>query len=179
MTHIVGPDRSQTLLLPESPDEYGGQNNAVRFIDSFVDGLDLTAAGFIRAASKATGSRVKILAEKIATIRQRRTRCKTMLGQLDRAGEDQTSLTDPDSRAVAAHTGVAVDYNAEVAVDAKHKLIVERQVTTQVVDVGLPKIGVLVSLSTCKHRRASVPIRRRGSATACCQKSDTDPSRNE
>jgi hypothetical protein len=126
MTHITGPDRSQTLLPPESLDEYVGQNNPIRFIDAFVDGLDLTAAGFIRVAPKATGSRVKNLAEKIAAIRERRTRCKTMLEQLDRNGEDQTSLTDPDSRAMAAHTGVAVGYNAEVAVDAKHKLIVER-----------------------------------------------------
>jgi transposase len=55
MTHISGPDRSQTLLLPESLDEYVGQDNPVRFIDAFVEGLDLTAAGFIRVASKTTG----------------------------------------------------------------------------------------------------------------------------
>src|SRR6202007_1574858 len=38
---------------------------------------------------------------------------------------------------MAAHTRVAVGYNAQVAVDAKHKLIVEQQVTNQVVDMGL------------------------------------------
>jgi hypothetical protein len=42
MMHIAGHDRSQTLLLPESLDEYVGQDNP---IDAFVDGLDLTAAG--------------------------------------------------------------------------------------------------------------------------------------
>jgi len=55
MSHITGHDRSQTLLLPESLDEYVGPENPVRFIDAFVDGLDLTAAGFIRVASKVTG----------------------------------------------------------------------------------------------------------------------------
>jgi transposase len=55
MTHIAGHDRSQTLLLPESLDEYVGQDNPVRFIDAFVDGLDLTAAGFIRVQPKMTG----------------------------------------------------------------------------------------------------------------------------
>jgi transposase len=55
MTHISGHDRSQTLLLPESPDEYVGPNNPVRFIDAFMDGLDLTAAGFIGAKPKMTG----------------------------------------------------------------------------------------------------------------------------
>jgi transposase len=273
MSHITGHDRSQTLLLPESLDEYVGPENPVRFIDAFVDGLDLTAAGFIRVASKATGrpgyapkdllklyvygylnrvrssrrleaethrnieviwllrhlkpdfktiadfrsdnrrafrpifrqfvlpcrqldlfgrellavdgtrikavnnkdrnftraslakfieladaklddylqrldqsdasesttggSRVKNLAEKIAAIRERRTRCKDMLAQLDKSGADQISLTDPDSRAMAAHTHIAVGYNVQVAVDTNHKLIVEQQVTNQVVDLGL------------------------------------------
>ena len=60
-----------------------------------------------------------------------------MLAELDQTGENQISLTDPDSRAMAAHTHVAVGYNIQVAVDAKHKLIVEQQVTNQVVDMGL------------------------------------------
>ena len=55
MSHITGHDRSQSLLLPESLDEYVGAENPVRFIDAFVDGLDLTAAGFIRVALKETG----------------------------------------------------------------------------------------------------------------------------
>jgi hypothetical protein len=50
------------------------------------------------------------------------------------ARESQISLTDPDSRAMAAHTHVAVGYNVQIAVDAKHKLIVEQQVTNKVVD---------------------------------------------
>jgi transposase len=273
MMHIAGHERSQTLLLPESLDDYVGPENSVRFIEAFVDGLDLTAAGFARvtpkvtgrpgyaptdllklyiygylnrvrssrrleaethrnieviwllrhlkpdyktiadfrrdnrrafrpvfrqfvllcrqldlfgrellavdgtrikavnnkdrnftrasltkfieladaklddylqrldqadaAESKTGGSRVENLAEKIAAIRERRTRCKDMLAQLDRTGEDQISLTDPDSRAMAAHTRVAVGYNVQVAVDTKHKLIVEQQVSNQVVDMGL------------------------------------------
>jgi ribosomal protein S19E (S16A) len=84
-----------------------------------------------RRLSKTTGSRVKNLAEKIAAIRGRRTRCKAMLDQLERTGEDQISLTDPDSRAMAAHTRVAVGYNAQVAVDVKHKLIVEQRSPTR------------------------------------------------
>src|SRR5437764_14571774 len=60
-----------------------------------------------------------------------------MLAELERTGEDQISLTDPDSRAMAAHTHIAVGYNVQTAVDTKHKLIVEQQVTNQVVDMGL------------------------------------------
>ena len=55
MTHIPGSDRSQLLLLPEAIDDYVAADNPVRFIDAFVDALDLTAAGFARVEAKATG----------------------------------------------------------------------------------------------------------------------------
>ena len=55
MAHIVGHDRSQTLLLPESLDDYVGADNPVRFIDAFVDKLNLTKAGFVGVEPKTTG----------------------------------------------------------------------------------------------------------------------------
>jgi hypothetical protein len=55
--YIVGHDRSQLLPLPEAVDDYLGSDNPVRFIDTFVDGLDLAAAGFGCAAQKVTGRR--------------------------------------------------------------------------------------------------------------------------
>ena len=48
-------DRSQLLLLPEAVDHYVGPDNPVRFIDAFVDGLDLAAAGFGHVEPKVTG----------------------------------------------------------------------------------------------------------------------------
>jgi transposase len=36
-------------------DDYVGPDNVVRFIDAFVDGLDLQAAGFGRVRAKMTG----------------------------------------------------------------------------------------------------------------------------
>ena len=55
MAHISGNDRSQLLLLPESVDDYVGPDNPVRFIEAFVDSLDLEACGFARVRGKATG----------------------------------------------------------------------------------------------------------------------------
>ena len=55
MAHVIGHDRSQILLLPESLDDYVGPENPVRFIDAFVAGLDLAETGFIHVAPKATG----------------------------------------------------------------------------------------------------------------------------
>src|SRR5271170_7334609 len=55
MTHITGHDRCQTLLLLESLDDYVGPENPVRFIEAFVEGLDLPAAGFARVEPEETG----------------------------------------------------------------------------------------------------------------------------
>ena len=55
MAHIAGFGRDQLLLLPEAVDDYVEADNSVRFIDVFVDGLDLAAAGFGRVEAKATG----------------------------------------------------------------------------------------------------------------------------
>ena len=103
-------------------------------LDDYLQRLDQNDGA--EAAAATVGARMKNLAEKIAAVRARRTRCQTMLTQLEQSGEDPISLTDPDSRAMAAHTRVAVGDNVQVAVDAKHKLIVEQQVSNQVVDMG-------------------------------------------
>ena len=274
MAHMSGSERSQLLLLPEAVDDYVGADNPVRFIDAFVDGLDLEAAGFVRVTPKATGrpgydpadllklyiygylnrvrssrrleaethrnieviwllrhlrpdfktiadfrrdnraafrqvfrefvllcrqldlfgrellavdgTRIKAvnnkdrnftrkklktsikaaderledylkrldesdvqedstpgggqtdnLEDKINAIRDRRDRLVGYLEELERSGEDQLSLTDPDSRAMAPGTKVGVGYNAQIAVDTKHKLIVEQEVHSKVADMGL------------------------------------------
>jgi len=276
MAHLSGHDRSQLLLLPEAVDDYVGPDNPVRFIEAFVDELDLAAAGFARVVPKTTGrpgydpadllklyiygylnrvrssrrleaethrnieviwllrglkpdfktiadfrrdnraafrpvfrafvvlcrqldlfgrellavdgTRIKAvnnkdrnftraaltkfvqqadeklagylkhldegdaeddgsnvgsgreepwLGEKVAAVRGKRERHKALLDELDRTGDEQISLTDPDSRAMARMTKVGVGYNVQVAVDTKHKLIVEQEVHSQVVDMGL------------------------------------------
>jgi hypothetical protein len=53
MTHLSGHDRSQLLLLPEAVDDYVSPDNPVRFIDAFVDGLDLAAASFVHVEPNA------------------------------------------------------------------------------------------------------------------------------
>jgi transposase len=55
MNHRIGLSRQQTLLLPETLDEYIGAQNPVRFLDAFVGGLDLHALGFAKAIPEPTG----------------------------------------------------------------------------------------------------------------------------
>jgi hypothetical protein len=83
-----------------------------------------------------TTRRSEALAAKIAHVREQRQVSEAMLEQLKASGESQISLTDPDARVMAAHPKVGVGYNAQVAVDAKHKLIVEQHVTNAGSDLG-------------------------------------------
>jgi hypothetical protein len=85
----------------------------------------------------ASGRRAKNLTEKIAALQERKTRHEGMPEELERTGQSQVSLTDPDSRAMASYPKVGVGYNAQVAFDAKHKLIVEHYVTNAGSDLGL------------------------------------------
>ncbi len=55
MRTITGTDRTQSLLLPAAVEDYVGPENPVRFIDAFVDQLDLGALGFVRARPERTG----------------------------------------------------------------------------------------------------------------------------
>jgi transposase len=80
-----------------------------------------------------TGFDVKTvrLYEKIALLRQRMRELEQIKHQLKNEPDGQLSLTDPDSRSMTnggKRTGT-VGYNVQTAVDTKHHLIVEPEVT--------------------------------------------------
>jgi transposase len=91
-----------------------------------------------RAEMEAQGAarRATTLEAKLARVRKRRELHQAMLAELVASGESQLSLTDPDARGMAMHPKVGVGYNAQVAVDARHKLIVEQNVTNSGSDLG-------------------------------------------
>ena len=106
---------------------------------------DARLAGYLAELAKADDqdggpaagtSLTRNLAEKIATLQKRRGEYAIIQAGLERTGESQVSLTDPDSRAMATYPKVGVGYNAQAAVDAKHKLIVEQEVTNLGSDLG-------------------------------------------
>ena len=75
------------------------------------------------------------LREKIRQLRERKGRYEGLMREMERTGQSQVSLTDPDSRAMPKSPKVDVGYNAQVVVDAKHKLFVVQEVTNAVTDV--------------------------------------------
>jgi transposase len=52
---VEGQDRGQITLFPECLEDWVGEDNPVRVIDVFVDGLDLADLGFIGVDPEATG----------------------------------------------------------------------------------------------------------------------------
>jgi len=52
---VEGQDRSQSTLFPEYLEDWVDEDNPVRVIDVFVDGLDLAGIGFVGVEPEATG----------------------------------------------------------------------------------------------------------------------------
>ena len=44
--HVTGTHRKQSVLFPDTLDEYVDKENPVRFIDAFIDSLNLEKLGF-------------------------------------------------------------------------------------------------------------------------------------
>jgi transposase len=71
------------------------------------------------------------LQAKIDWLRGRKQEYEKLQGQMAESGEKQVSLTDPDARSMVlgSSRGTEVAYNMQISVDAKHKLIVDYEVT--------------------------------------------------
>jgi transposase len=75
------------------------------------------------------------LQQKIAALQEKQDWHKELLAELD-AEAKQVSVTDPDTRRMPTAQGNVVGYNAQLAVDAKHKLIAADEVTNDTNDYG-------------------------------------------
>ena len=80
--------------------------------------------------------KVARLRDKIAAMRARLAELKEIEQRVHEAPDQQISLTDPDSRAMATNMRGAstVGYNVQAVVDTEHHIIVAHEVTNVVVD---------------------------------------------
>jgi transposase len=72
---------------------------------------------------------------KLKALEERREKYLRLQEQLKQSGESQLSLTDSESRRMKTRQGTDVCYNAQIAVDPKHHLIVAQEVTNEVTDI--------------------------------------------
>lgn len=103
----------------------------LREIDRAIDRYLDTLAENDQNEEKAQTPRIdkEVLEEKIQRLRDRRSEILAMVEQMKQEGQDQVSLTDPESRSMKTGGGFNVCYNAQIAVDSKHGLIVTGDVT--------------------------------------------------
>ena len=104
-------------------------------IEAYLDELDANDA----QEPKERKLSAEELKEKIRLLKERMKKYKGLQGRMKEGGESQISLTDPDSRSMPIGGGRVTDvaYNVQVAVDPKHKLIVDHEVTNAVTERGL------------------------------------------
>ena len=75
------------------------------------------------------------LGERVAALMAKRSRAQADLARLDKSGETQLSLTDPDARLLVKGGQGVAGYNVQAVVDDKHKLIVASEVVNDSSDV--------------------------------------------
>ena len=74
------------------------------------------------------------LQDRIQQLKQRKEIYGTLLHEMEQTNQKQISITDPDSRSTTKNRKVRVGYNAQIAVDEEHKLIVAQDVTNEIND---------------------------------------------
>ena len=74
------------------------------------------------------------LKKKLERLKERKSKYEQYQQELKEDGERQISLTDGESRRMKTREGFGVCYNAQIAVDPKHHLIVAHDVTNEVND---------------------------------------------
>ena len=125
-------------------------------IEQYLQELDARDADEDQDAKASSASFEDTLSvkEKIQHMKEKKMTYTHLLDDLEASGETQVSLTDPDSRAMSKNPQAKVGYNVQTAIDDKHHLIVEQDVTNQVNDKALlSKISIdakaVLNVDTC------------------------------
>jgi transposase len=117
-----------------------GQNFNAGKLKALIAHTDARLAEYFQRLDQADASEAAVgtlsqaeLQQKIAALQEKRDWHAELLAELDDE-QKQVSITDPDTRRMPTAQGNIVGYNAQLAVDAKHKLIAAEAVANEVND---------------------------------------------
>ena len=106
-----------------------------RDIEAYGASLDANDAAEAARSSEGDGGGGD-LAQKVAELMEKRAQAQADLERLDDSDETQLSRTDADARLLSKSGQRVAGYNVQIAVDDKHKLIVESEVVNDGNDTG-------------------------------------------
>jgi len=113
-------------------------------LDSIIKNIDTRIDEYLKSLEQGDHAEKEIspispeqIQQSIKELKEKRQSYQTLQQKLEESGETQVALTDPDSRFMRdGHKGRDVCYNVQVAVDHKHKLIAEFEITNDQNDVN-------------------------------------------
>jgi transposase len=104
-------------------------------ISEYLEAMDAADAAEAEEGDKAelTAEQLK---EKIAGLDRYLAEHEQLAQELEKSGDNQVSLTDPDAKLMKTARGSEVSYNVQTVVDSKLKLLVTYEVTNEGNDLG-------------------------------------------
>ena len=110
---------------------------SVRHYLEELDAADEQEASDEQQASSEVGEGAKAFeVDKLATLLEKKEKSQEILDKMEKSGQKQVALTDPDCRQMMNHGRVESCYNMQAAVDSKNHLIVNYLVTNEASDLN-------------------------------------------
>lgn len=111
-------------------------------LDNSIVQITASIAQYLRQLDENDATDIKIdttltkeaLHQKIASLEHDKTQLERAKIELNNSGDTYSSLTDPDCRLIKDRHGIEPSYRMQAAVDAKHSLIVDYELTNDAAD---------------------------------------------
>ena len=101
-------------------------------VDRHVEYIDNKLEEYTRALAENDGDNKQVIEDEIKKQQQRKDNYRNIEKQLKESGENQISISDPESRQIMIRNNITeVAYNVQSTVDAKHNIPIDYKVTNE------------------------------------------------
>ena len=121
-------------------------------VEHYLEELDASdeqeASDEQRASSEVAEGAKAFEVDKLAALLEKKEKSQEILDKMEKSGQKEVALTDPDCRQMMNHGRVESCYNMQAAVDAKNHLIVNYLVTNEASDLNQLSIVAISAKET-------------------------------